>query len=140
MNKIFCRTLFDITRTNVKHTFNAGKLPFRDANGRIVADHRTWMLARNQQRNWETLIQLISLRCQPHDLSSPDLPTKDSPWWRFQFSVEDTNSLALDGREFALLEQDCAMVPMLIGLSEQIQVTPMLIPGINLIFERPTHK
>ena len=45
-----CRTLFDITRTDVKHAFASGRLPFQDRAGRMITDHRNWMLSRNQQR------------------------------------------------------------------------------------------
>lgn len=134
MHEIQCRTLFDITRTDVRHQFNAARLPFQDATGRSIMDHRSWMLARNQQRNWETLIQLLSLRVQPHDLSGPVMLFAQDPWWSFEFSVEDAGVLALGTNPYGQLEQDCAMVPMLIGLTEQVQVTPMLIPGINIVF------
>lgn len=93
------------------------------------------MLARNQQRNWETLIQLLSLRVQLHDLSSPSMSFAHDPWWSFEFAVEDAGVLAFGTNPYGQLEQDCAMVPMLIGLTEQVQITPMLIPGINIVFE-----
>ena len=135
MNRMICRTLFDITRTGVKHAFNAGRLPFRDASGQMITDHRTWMLARNQQRNWETLLQLLSLRTQPVDVGDPSLWLGGEVWWAFEFGVEDPAALALGDRPWGQIEQDCAMVPMLIGLREQVTVTPMLIPGINIVFE-----
>ena len=135
MIRLACRTLFDITRTDIKHSFNTGRLPAQDRSGKIITDHRSWMLARNQQRNWETLVQLLSLRSQPQNISDPSFWLGDAVWWAFQFEIEDATSLALEGRTFGQIEQDCAMVPMLIGLTEQVQVTPMLIPGINIIFE-----
>lgn len=135
MTSIVCRTLFDITRTEVKHAFNAGRLPFTDASGQMITDHRSWMLARNQQRNWETLLQLLGLRTQPTKISDPTFWLGGEIWWAFEFSVENPQVFALDDRPFGQLEQDSAMVPMLIGLREQVQVTPMLIPGINIVFE-----
>lgn len=135
MHKIQCRTLFDITRTDVKHQFNAARLPFQDAAGRLINDHRAWMLSRNQQRNWETLVQLLSLRVQPHDITGPVLMFAQDPWWSFEFSIENAGTLALDNNPYGQLEKDCAMVPMLIGLTEQVQITPMLIPGINIVFQ-----
>lgn len=135
MNRITCRTLFDITRTEVKHSFNQGRLPFTDAAGQMVTDHRSWMLSRNQQRNWETVVQLLSLRTQPHDITGPGFWLAGEIWWAFDFSVDDAGVFASQDRPFAQLEQDCTMVPMLIGLREQVTVTPMLIPGINIIFE-----
>lgn len=133
-----CRTLFDITATGVKHAFTAGRLPFQDRSGRPITDHQTWMLARNQQRNWETLLQILSLRTQPHSMTDPHLMFGQDPWWTFEFTVDSPEVLGLDGRPYGQLEQDSAMVPMLIGLTETVKVTPMLIPGINIVFE-PVH-
>ena len=138
MNRIVCRTLFDITRTEVKHTFHEGCLPFTDAAGRSITDHRSWMLARNQQRNWETVLQILGLRVQLNHISDPDFWLGDAIWWAFEFTVEDPAALTLGDRPFGQIEQDCAMVPMLIGLTEQVTITPMLIPGINIVFE-PAH-
>ena len=135
MQRLICRTLFDITRTEVKHSFNTGRLPFQDRAGQVITDHRSWMLARNQQRNWETLIQLLSLRTQPHDIADPEFWLGDQMWWAFEFRVDDAAPLALAGRPYGQIEQDASMVPMLIGLREQVTVTPMLIPGINIVFE-----
>jgi len=138
MQRLICRTLFDITRTEVKHAFNIGRLPFQDHAGQQIADHRSWMLSRNQQRNWETLIQILSLRTQPQDIADPHFWLGDNMWWAFEFSIHDVATLALDNRPYGQIEQDCSMVPMLIGLREQVTVTPMLIPGINIVFE-PAH-
>lgn len=135
MHKIRCRTLFDITQTDVRHQYSAGRLPFQDATGRTITNHHEWMLARNQQRNWETLLQLLSLRTQPYDVTRPAMMWGHDSWWAFEFSVEHAAVLASDARPYGQLEQDCAMVPMLIGLTEQLQITPMLIPGINIVFE-----
>lgn len=135
MTRMTCRTLFDITRTEVKHAFNTGRVPFTDAAGQAITDHRSWMLARNQQRNWETLIQLLSLRTQPQNIAGPDFWIGGEIWWAFDFAVDDAKVFSLGDRPFGQLEQDCAMVPMLIGLREQVTITPMLIPGVNLVFE-----
>lgn len=135
MHKIQCRTLFDITKTDVRHQFSADALPFRDATGRQIANHRDWMLSRNQQRNWETLVQLLSLRLQPQDITSPALVREHTLWWSFEFTIENPSVLSVDDRPYGQIEQDCAMVPMLIGLTEQVKITPMLIPGINIVFE-----
>ena len=130
-----CRTLFDITRTDVKHAFASGRLPFQDRAGRMITDHRSWMLARNQQRNWETLVQILSLRTQPAGMTDPTFMFGQDTWWAFEFAIDDPGFLAQGDRPYGQLEEDCAMVPMLIGLTEQVKITPMLIPGINIIFE-----
>jgi hypothetical protein len=133
MHRIQCRTLFDITRTDVRHQFNQSQLPFQDASGQQITNHRTWMLARNQQRNWETVLQILGLRVQPEEVGRPRRAPGDD-WWGFDFAVADAGGLALDGREYGQLEQDATMVPMLIGLTESVKITPMLIPGINIVF------
>lgn len=135
MTRIRCRTLFDITPTGVKHNFNPGRVPFLDATGQIIADRQMWARARNQQRNWETLLQVLSLRTQPQSIVQPVLLFGQDPWWTFEFGVESVGALAQEDRPFGQLEQDCSMVPMLVGLTEAVQVTPMLIPGINIVFE-----
>jgi hypothetical protein len=50
MHSIQCRTLFDITQTDVRHQFNQSQMPFHDTAGHLITNHREWMLARNQQR------------------------------------------------------------------------------------------
>lgn len=139
MHKIQCRTLFDITQTDTRHQFNSARLPFQDAAGRLIANHRDWMLSRNQQRNWETIVQILSLRVQPQNITRPQMLYAHDVWWAFEFSVEDQGTLSLDNKSYGQLEQDCVMVPMLIGLTEQVQITPMLIPGINIVFGDAAH-
>ena len=135
MNRIRCRTLFDISRTEVKHAFNQGRLPFVDAQGHTISNHADWLRARNQQRNYETLMQLLSLRTQIQDIGTMELATDQDPWFKLTFTIEDSAMLGTESNPFVTLEQDCAMVPMLIGLSERVTITPMLMPGINVIFE-----
>lgn len=138
MHRVQCRTLFDITQTDTRHQFSQARLPFQDAAGRLIVDHRAWMLSRNQQRNWETVLQILGMRVQPQDCTRPHLMYAHDAWWAFQFSVEDSQAFCLGDRPYGQLEQDATMVPMLIGLTEQVQITPMLIPGINIVFEPAT--
>lgn len=53
MYKHHILTFVDITNTGVRHK----------------SDDPDWWVMRNQQRNYDTLIQTISLRAQPHDLT-----------------------------------------------------------------------
>jgi len=66
------------------------------------------MMSRNQQRNWETLLQLIGLRCLPDDIS---LPHRDQDTWSFSFRVE--TPAVLGDADFDSLYRDCEGVPMI---------------------------
>jgi len=66
--RILCRTLFDCSATGVTGHYRPSQVPFEDSAGNTIANQHDWMFARNQQRNWETLNQLISLRTQVFDV------------------------------------------------------------------------
>lgn len=123
--KICCRTLFDITATGVTGHYKSSRVPFQDAGGNAVSDESSWNRSRNQQRNWETLTQLLQLRSQIFDLTIPVM-IEDS--WQFEFSVEIDQLYLLDGDDFGVLRQDCAGVPMITGLGEQHFLATVLIP------------
>ena len=114
--KILCRTLFDITATGVTGHFKSSRVPFRDAGDNTVTDEMSWNRSRNQQRNWETLTQLLQLRSQIFELSDP---VKNYSEWQFEFTVEIDQLYLLDGDEFGVLKQDCEGVPMITGLDEK---------------------
>ena len=99
-------TLIDITETGV--TKGAG-------------DHR------NQQRNWETVLQLLGLKTQPLIVQSPvcfenenldfftfgDFYQGTHSVWAFQFRGERDDFYTIDQ-----LEEDFEQVPVVLGLSE----------------------
>jgi hypothetical protein len=114
--KIRCRTLFDITATGVTGHYKASRIPFTDNSGTSVVDEQAWNRSRNQQRNWETLTQLLQLRSQIFELTVPVL--KDRVW-QFDFEVEIDQLYVLDRDEFGVLKQDCSGVPMITGLGEE---------------------
>ena len=110
-----CYTLIDITRTGV--TRHEGK-------------------ERNQQRNYESLLQTISLRAQPVYLEEPGLlPGADLSQykfgsdyvgthnvWQFVFGVEHRDIFALGDDPVGLLMQDVNHSPILINLNETIDL------------------
>jgi hypothetical protein len=122
--KILCRTTFDITCTGVTGNFRPGRIPFRDRAGHDIIDESTWHRARNQQRNWETITQLIQLRAQVQDL---DWPTQHNGIWSFEFAVETPDVFRQDNDALAVLYQDCDGVPMLINLDETAELAPQLV-------------
>ena len=101
-------TLVDITATGVI---------------RHVAEQE---LERNQQRNWETILQIISLRTQPMNLSAT---TVNDHVWEFTFEVEAAGvySVNSDVNNMDTLLQECNGIPMVINLTEQPDLGTSLI-------------
>jgi len=126
--RIRCYTLFDITETGVVGHFNAQRLPFHDHAGQAVTDLQSWNKSRNQQRNLETITQILQLRTQLFDVDSPVL---NNTVWSFEFSVEFQGIYQDDNDEFGILKKDSDSVPMLVGLNEKCFLTPCLVPEGN---------
>ena len=128
--RIQCQTFFDITVTGVTGHYKPARMPFYDSRGHLINSTESWTLSRNQQRNWETLTQLISLRTQV-DI---ELPQQVKTQWIFEFEVA-TNDIFSDGIDpLATLKSDCNEVPMLIGLNEQESLLPLLVTDKNIWF------
>lgn len=136
-----CWTTFDITITGVKNNFNINRLPFTDQTGRVISAAEQWHHSRNQQRNWDTINQLLSLRSLPHSITpSQRDDTGDVSIWHFEFSIDHDDALAEGDRVFGALEQDCRDVPMITGLDETPGQTQVLDPGSNIGFQQVPHK
>jgi len=84
-----------------------------------------WNRARNQHRNWEALLQVISLRTQPMNITRP---VKHTDGWHFEFDVEAPGVLGsgYDSNDLAGLMADCEGVPMVTGLDELTVLTATL--------------
>ena len=131
--KIHCRTTFDITATGVTSSSSRNRMPFVDRAGQTVNDEAQWNRSRNQQRNWETFKQIISLRTLPVDIVEPVRVDSDGmSVWYFEFDVDHIETLGLG---FEHLEQDCKSVPMLVNLTETTKEFAFLEPGINVWFD-----
>lgn len=113
--KIKCYTLFDITKTNI-------------TSRRAPADTSLdWQNKRNTQCNLDTVIQLVSLRAQPEDITDPiQLTTTTDPihvfgssfiepltYWTFTFTINHDGVFDDGERKFGLLHSDCENVPMI---------------------------
>lgn len=129
--RIQCRTLFDITATGVTGHLKPSRMPFVDHAGTKITNTESWNRSRNQQRNWETLTQLISLRTQVNDLI---LPVKNDSHWTFEFTVDNDNLFVGIDDPLAVLKADCEGVPMLIGLNELSNIESVLVNDQNLWF------
>jgi hypothetical protein len=135
--KIICRTFFDCSATGVTGHFRSSQVPFSDHSGREIQDLPSWNYARNQQRNWETLTQLISLRTQPLSVTSLG---QHCGTWSFEFEVESSLVYSTSGQEddISSLVNECAGVPMITGLTESLTQETVLItqgPDQNIWFE-----
>ena len=104
---------FDITNTGVVRNFKASNMPCT-IGGRTITSEAEWIKLRQQQANWETLVQLISLRTQPMNIRTI-VNKKD---WTLEFDVEVKDVYMKDGDPLGYLKEDCENVPMLTGLDE----------------------
>jgi hypothetical protein len=118
-HRIACHTLFDITKTGVLN---------RARPGGEITDNNDWYRKRNTQCNFDTILQVISLRAQPDVINDPvmnfiDLDTvdyfgytlkeKNVPVWSFDFEVQHS-SVFNDGiSDLGALYTDCEGVPMI---------------------------
>lgn len=123
--KIICRTLFDCSFTGVTGHFRSSEIPFVDRAGQSVQNQTDWNHSRNQQRNWETLLQIISLRTQPIDLT---VPVHKDGVWEFEFRSESPGVFEVHGYADPLagLRVDCEGVPMMLNLKEQPSLAPTI--------------
>jgi hypothetical protein len=105
-----CVTLVDITNTGIKHGDNK---------------------CRDQQRNWETVLQVLSLKTQPHLQDGPikieqvdltitgmkkyfgDFYEGTHSVWGFRFYSDNDEVYSLDS-----LYEDFEQVPIILGLDE----------------------
>ena len=122
--RIKCYTLFDITKTNV----NARRYNL-DSDGGNAAHVKQ----RGQQRNFETILQIISMRAQPEDITDSEKnmeQAKNSKWgtmhhgagkiphWSFEFTISYSEIFSDGVNKLGYLFQDCAGVPMVTQLEE----------------------
>jgi hypothetical protein len=120
-----CQTLFDITATGVTGHFRPTRMPFTDQAGQEIRDQESWNRSRNQQRNWETLTQIIGLRTQIFDLQ---LPVRDrgGTTWMFEFETELDGIFGPDNDPTQILREDAEGVPMLLELDNRPDIRPMI--------------
>jgi len=106
-------TLVDITRTGV------------------TRNRPDFDIERDQQRNWETVMQCIGLRSQPFDIVGPvnkvvslddsdfgEMYSGDHRVWFWSFSVEHSGVWLKNQDELHYLNHDFDEVPIIMGLEE----------------------
>lgn len=137
---INCYTLFDITDTGIRSHIRAAQFPMKDKHGNVINNEKEWIRARNQQRNCETILQIISLRSQPLRIIGPrkvdvnwKTENKKINAWKFNFEVEHASVFYSKNNELGALVDDATGVPMLTGLNESIELAPYLVTSGNLL-------
>jgi len=134
--KYAVQTFFDITATGITGHYKPAKVPFRDDGGNTITDLESWTRARNQQRNWETITQILGLRTQLFRLQTPVTDTTNSAWM-FEFETETDHIYGDDTDPVRILRSDAEGVPMIVNLNNRPELTPVLItsgPDQNIWF------
>ena len=134
--RIRVTTQFDCTATGVTEHFRANTLPFDDREGQSITDETTWSRSRNQQRNWETILQIIGLYTQAQDISATEYIDGQ---WQFEFSTDFDDVFSERGDPLGLLKTACRGVPMFYDLDTQPK-TAQLDPNLNIKFTIVDHK
>lgn len=119
--KITCYTLYDITATGV---INRPKPA-------VETNLQEWTIKRNQQNNLDTILQIIGLRSQPEEITTPEKVIVESfsdydfgflfeinnetnvPCWKFSFNIAHYGVFNDGITELGELYNDCEFVPML---------------------------
>ena len=100
----------------------------------VYRQHSENSLERNQQRNWETVLQVLSRRTQPVNIKAPRTPQLVSVTghqfgsfyrgsqmcWKFMFQIENPYVLGPPENPILFLEQDFNEVPIISNLTETI--------------------
>jgi len=133
--KIRCYTLFDITKTGVINR----KPPI---NGSPEKTHE-WEKRRNTQANFDTILQVISLRSQPENISETkvidiyfkefgnfgfiyDIEENIQHIWTFEFTISHGGVFNDGIDELGNLFNDCHNVPM-IKVNNEFSKLPMYL-------------
>lgn len=142
-------SLIDITSTGIIAPYNSNTVPFTDDSGQVIDTKNSWNKSRNQQRNWETLIQLISMITQPIILQKPIL-LKDENLSNHKFKNKEKHNMwhFIIGAEqegifdssvsIGKLTSICHKIPININLNETIASENYFdtFNDINLYFEK----
>jgi len=119
--RIRCYTLFDITKTGVLN---------RKAPSTYTAEElKVWECRRNTQANYDTILQVISLRSQPEENTDTQEKTinfkefqnfgflfdeeEDRTCWYFDFSILHTKVFYDGIHELGSLNTDASGVPII---------------------------
>ena len=124
--KFACQTLFDITATGVTGHCKQSRMPFRVGARQLIHDTESWNRSRNQQRNWETITQILSLRTQLFALTDP-IADQTGTRWMFEFETESDGIYGPESDPVSVLRADAEGVPMLRELDNNPDIATVLI-------------
>lgn len=110
-------------------------------------------IKRNQQTNWETVIQCMGLRVQPQMIQDPIILEKDlkefrfgdfyegqHKVWQWMWAIERESAYDLVDKKLGGLMQDFEQVPIIVGLEETARfMLPIFYPHgtiKNIYFEQ----
>lgn len=117
----YLHTLVDITSTNQHHGGDT--------------------VARNQQQNFETVLQTIglcgNLNFEKHPVVVPATEFKQpkKTAWYFEWTMEHPEIFTQDGNHVHKLSEVFNYVPVITGLTETAVIDkPMFIAGTNIVF------
>jgi hypothetical protein len=132
-HRIVTYTLFDITQTGVMNRSRPNQDGIED-----------WLYKRNTQCNFDTLLQVISMRSQPevvkspikHDISEAELnefgflyaieEDRIKHFWSFEFDVQHSSVFENGIDDLGSLYSDCEGVPMIL-CKDQIDKIPAFL-------------
>jgi hypothetical protein len=124
--KYACQTRFDITATGVTGHYKSTRIPFQDRAGQTIKNEESWNRSRNQQRNWETITQILSLRTQLFALTDP-IADQTGTRWMFEFETESDGIYGPESDPVAVLRSDADGVPMLRELNNDPDIETVLV-------------
>jgi hypothetical protein len=101
-------------------------MPFYDRSGCLISDSESWHRSRNQQRNWETLTQILGLRTQLFNLTDP-VTDQTGTKWMFEFETETDGVYGPESDPVAVLRADAAGVPMLGQIGSSADTASVLV-------------
>ena len=131
-HRIRCYTLFDITKTNITSRTKPDDSVER------------WVHKRNTQCNFDTILQIISLRSQPEVVKPPQRIQIDSSYfgskyrekslycWVFEFEVFHSSVFDNGLSELGSLYTDCDYVPMIQTNTESVELSAFLDTSFEL--------
>lgn len=127
VQRLACYTLFNITSTGVVNRSRPDP-----------ANVQKWVHDRNTQCNYDTVLQVISLRSQPEIVKSPtriEVPADkfgflyqfddNMTCWKFEFEVQHPSVFENGIIPLGALYKDCEGVPMIL-CEDQVDTPPFL--------------
>lgn len=108
----------------------------------VIRSTGQYNLERDQQRNWETVLQCIGLRTQPQHIQGPvtvnekleefrfgEFYSGTQRVWMWTWAVEASGIYDLNNESLAGLYKDFEQVPIITGLSESARfMLPIFYP------------